>query len=319
MTENSLVIFTRAALMLAEADTIQKAKELKTLALTAGEWAKRKGMGEQAIKHCRSYALEAQRKMGEMLAQTERAPRPAGPGRGKVGDKALPTLPDAPPTLAALGLSKRESAEAQRLAAMPREVFDELRDGKKTKAAINREILQASRRKMVANIVEGKFAVILADPPWKYQNSGFEEAAESHYPTMTTDAICNMSEQVKGWSTSGTVLFLWATNPMLLDAFRVLDCWGFTYKTNMAWIKDKGRGKGWFLKSRHELLLIGVKEQTPQPLERPDSAFEAARPEKHSQKPELAYKLIESMYAGPHLEMFSRANRAGWKAFGNEC
>jgi ATP/maltotriose-dependent transcriptional regulator MalT len=59
--------------MLAEADTIQKAKELKNLALTAADWAKRKGMGEEAIQYARSYALEAERKLGKMLKQTERA------------------------------------------------------------------------------------------------------------------------------------------------------------------------------------------------------------------------------------------------------
>jgi len=74
--ENSLAIFTRASQMLAEADTIQKAKELKDLSLTAADWAKRKGMGEEAIKYARSYAMDAEHKMGEMLLATERA-RPA--------------------------------------------------------------------------------------------------------------------------------------------------------------------------------------------------------------------------------------------------
>ena len=63
MNEDSLVIFSRASQMLAEADSILKAKELKSLALTAADWAKRKGMGEKAIQHCRSYAAEAERRM----------------------------------------------------------------------------------------------------------------------------------------------------------------------------------------------------------------------------------------------------------------
>jgi hypothetical protein len=75
----------------------------------------RQGMGAEAIQYCRSYALEAERRLGELLAQTERALNRPGPGRGKAGNKALPALTDAPPTLASLGLSKRESAEAQRL------------------------------------------------------------------------------------------------------------------------------------------------------------------------------------------------------------
>ena len=73
---DSLAIFTRASAMLAEADTLQKAKELKDLALTAAEWARRKNMGDEAILHCRSYAFEAERKIGEMLKGSEKAKPP---------------------------------------------------------------------------------------------------------------------------------------------------------------------------------------------------------------------------------------------------
>lgn len=99
-------------MLLAEADTIQKAKELKSLALTAADWAKRKGMGNDAIQHCRSYALEAERKMGKMLAETDRAKGTDKAGRPKIdGNRALPSNP--PPTLAEIGITKNESAQAQ--------------------------------------------------------------------------------------------------------------------------------------------------------------------------------------------------------------
>jgi hypothetical protein len=117
--DSSLVIFERAAIMLAEADTIQKAKELKNLAMTAADWAKRKGMGERAIKHCRSYALQAEKRIGVMLKATKRAKNRPGPGRGKAGNVALPALLDSPPTLAALGITKRESAQAQKFVLVP--------------------------------------------------------------------------------------------------------------------------------------------------------------------------------------------------------
>lgn len=135
--------------MLAEADTIQKAKELKGLALTASEWAKRKNMGEDAILHCRSYALEAERKMGQMLAETERAKGTKCQLHGKDASGGARVLPpeirrpaaglsnsDAlknAPTLADLGISKRESAEAQKLAAIPASRFDALKAGETTK------------------------------------------------------------------------------------------------------------------------------------------------------------------------------------------
>jgi len=128
MAETSVAIMTRASQMLAEATTIQQAKGLKDLALTAQDWARRKGLGEEAIQHCRKYALLAERKMGEMLAQTPRAEggRPAKTSNAQVLVSA--------PTLSDLGLTKRESAEAQKLAALPEPVFHEVVEGKRSVA-----------------------------------------------------------------------------------------------------------------------------------------------------------------------------------------
>ena len=112
---NSLALLAGASKMLAEANTIQKAKELKDLALTAADWARRKGLGEEAVQYARSYALDAERRMGELLLETDRA---------KGGNPNLPTsngmLP-VEPTLAELGLTKRDSVDAQKLASLPKQ------------------------------------------------------------------------------------------------------------------------------------------------------------------------------------------------------
>ncbi|MBI4024224.1 MAG: hypothetical protein HY360_04530, partial [Verrucomicrobia bacterium] len=127
------------------ADTIQKAKEHRDMAIIAGEWAKRKGMGEEAIQHCRSYAFEAERKIGEMLAQTERAKGSMGQLKGKDSSGGISMLPpeNNAPTLADFGLTKRESAEAQKLAAMPQDVFESVRDGEVTFSAAMKELRAA--------------------------------------------------------------------------------------------------------------------------------------------------------------------------------
>lgn len=170
--------------------------------------------------------------------------------------------------------------------------------------------------KIERQLPEGTYQVIYADPPWRYDNSGFDEAADNQYPTMKLEDICALP--VAHLAADTSVLFIWATNPLLPEALQVMSSWGFTYKTNMAWIKDKGRGKGWYLRSKHELLLIGVREQTPPPIERPDSCFEAERGPIHSRKPIMAYEIIESMYPGNKIELFSRTTRDGWDAWGNE-
>ena len=162
--ETSIVLMTRASQMLAEADTIQKAKELKNLALTAAEWAKRKGLGEEAVLHARSYALEAERKIGEMLSRTEL-------GRGKRTD-LVPSgnQVDDRPILAELGLTKKESSRAQMLAQVNREDFDAVKAGEKTIMEIRRELKKKSITEQPP-MPEDKFRVIYADPPWKYSDT----------------------------------------------------------------------------------------------------------------------------------------------------
>jgi len=183
-----------------------------------------------------------------------------------------------------------------------------------TPAQAKRQIEHGKKRSQTFPI--GRFQVIYADPPWSYSNTGFDEAADAQYPTMIVEKICTLP--VGDLSTDGSVLFLWVPNPLLEDGLKVLGAWGFQYKTNMAWVKDKARGKGWWLKSKHELLLIGVRSKSPQPAIRPPSAFEADRGPVHSRKPEKAYEIIEAMYPGSKIELFSRNNREGWTMWGNE-
>ncbi len=189
---------------------------------------------------------------------------------------------------------------------------------KKIKKETKAEERKSERAGLIVTMPSGKYAVILADPPWQYKNSGFNESAESQYQTMSTEDICAMAGIVNGFSTPETVIFMWATNPLLPDALKVMAAWGYEYKTNMAWIKDQGRGRGWFLKSKHELILIGTRANTPHPKERPDSCFEADRGPVHSRKPQAIYDIIESMYDGAKLEMFCREPHKGWASHGNE-
>jgi|GEM_PF-2828669 hypothetical protein len=145
--DNSLTIFSRGSQMLAEANTIQKARDLKDLALTAADWARRVGAGEAAITLAKAYAFEAEHRMGEMLKETERA----NVSRDKKKAESKDTTP--PPTLAEIGISKDESARAQKVAALPDETFEELKQGKITiNKALKNSDISINRKKDAVKI-----------------------------------------------------------------------------------------------------------------------------------------------------------------------
>ena len=62
-----------------------------------------------------------------------------------------------------------------------------------------------------------KYRIIYADPPWSYKNKrtggSMKSGASSKYPTMSVDDICDLP--VKDIAHENSVLFLWATVPLL--------------------------------------------------------------------------------------------------------
>lgn len=175
--------------------------------------------------------------------------------------------------------------------------------------------LRAAEKRIVTlnEAVHGRFPVIYADPPWEYSNTGFDGSAAGQYPTMPTDAICDLPVADK--STTNAVLLMWATWPLLEDALRVIRAWGFEYKTGAPWKKNVHVGGFYFL-GITEMLLVGVRGSAL-PRETPIGFFDFPRT-KHSKKPPEMYELIERMYEGPYLELFGREKRPGWTVFGNE-
>jgi N6-adenosine-specific RNA methylase IME4 len=169
----------------------------------------------------------------------------------------------------------------------------------------------------------GKFAVLYADPPWRYENppmGGSNRSIENHYPTMTLDEICALP--VGGIAHENCVLFLWATSPKLAECMKVIEAWGFNYRTDMVWVKDR-IGMGYHVREQHESLLIAKRGELPPPAveARPSSVLNAPRLE-HSAKPPEFYGVIDRMYPKVRkLELFGRApeSRAWWAAWGNQA
>jgi N6-adenosine-specific RNA methylase IME4 len=193
--------------------------------------------------------------------------------------------------------------------------------------AIKRERRAARELELAAATVEASrklgrklYGVILCDAPWSFrvysEITGQDRGACNHYPCMTLANI----KALKIPAAKDCVLFLWATVPMLPQALETMAAWGFTYKSNFAWIKDK-TGLGFWNRNRHELLLIGTRGHIPCPAlgEQFNSVIQAPRGQ-HSEKPAIVRDMIATMFPNvPKLEMFARGQRVkGWDFWGNE-
>lgn len=173
-----------------------------------------------------------------------------------------------------------------------------------------------------------QYGVIIADPPWHYNNNGVRGAAEDHYPVMSIADICTLP--VRDLAKPDAVLLLWATWPQLKAAQQVIDAWGFEYVTGMPWVKIDGLpqidlfgdliakpvwGIGFWIRGATEAILIAKRGNAQPP--KTDWVGLLCERMQHSRKPNSLYEYAESM-PGPYLEMFARRARPGWDVWGNE-
>ncbi|OYW35479.1 MAG: S-adenosylmethionine-binding protein [Brevundimonas sp. 12-68-7] len=174
-----------------------------------------------------------------------------------------------------------------------------------------------------------KFRTILADPPWQFQNRTGKIAPEHHrltrYPTMDLADICALPVQSCAAETAH--LYMWVPNALLPDGLKVMEAWGFTYKSNLVWHKVRkdggsdGRGVGFYFRNVTEILLFGTrgKNARTEPPGRSQVNMIQTRKREHSRKPDEQYGLIESCSPGPYLELFARGNRSNWLVWGNQA
>src|SRR5882757_4838136 len=80
-----------------------------------------------------------------------------------------------------------------------------------------------------------RFSTVLADPPWRFQNSTGKVAPEHRrllrYPTMELQEIMDLP--IPRLAAAKSHLYLWVPNALLTEGLQVMKAWGFTYKSNI--------------------------------------------------------------------------------------
>lgn len=167
------------------------------------------------------------------------------------------------------------------------------------------------------------YGTIVADPPWRYnKTSGLptnaivsKPEAEQQYPTMSVEDICVLRPD----AAKDAHLYLWVTNPLLFDAYPVLEAWGFRYITLLTWHKLGAMGMGFYFRGDTEHVIFGVRGNAPIPPPIRMSNHFSVHKTGHSIKPDYFYEMVERVSPEPRLEMFARTRRIGWDVWGNQA
>ena len=165
-----------------------------------------------------------------------------------------------------------------------------------------------------------KYNTIEMDPPWPYRDKNIgwrgEEGAALKYPLMSLEELKALP--ISNVSNKDSVLFLWVTIPFLPQGPKVLECYGYSYKTSIIWRKIMSHGMGWWFRGQCEICLVGIKGKV-KAFHAQKSNFIQTKVRKHSQKPEEFYELIEPFCGIPRLELFASTKRDGWDSVGFDC
>ena len=248
----------------------------------------------------------------------------AGLEFGKQGKKASAETFTLPKIAEASGVSRMTVARVAAIKKNSPAKFKEVLRGKTRANEVYTEQRRKARMGKIKEAAKGNkkletaetYPVIYCDPPWQFDNP-VDETRKLKYATMSPEELAKLP--VAKLASADAVLFLWATGAHLKEALALLETWGFEYRSNLVWAKDRA-GLGFWARGKHEHLLIAVRGSvpTPKPANRPESVINAPRGE-HSAKPEIFAKIIERMFPElQKIELFARKSRKGWAVWGNE-
>lgn len=152
--------------------------------------------------------------------------------------------------------------------------------------------------------VDGKYDVIVIDPPWKM--------AKLTYPYMTNEEIRQFVIPAK----EDAVIFLWVVHTYLPFALELLKNWGFEYKHTFVWNKMK-HGRGHYALEQVEFCLVGIKgKPSYHNYKYSDLISESKR--EPGRKPQAIYELVREICHGTRIDIFARERHEGFDAWGND-
>lgn len=181
---------------------------------------------------------------------------------------------------------------------------------------------------------EGKFPVILMDPPWSYKGWAGQESTphrrkKDHYsvqglPWLKSLPLADLADP------RGCAAIVWIVDTHVDQGIEMMQHHGFDYQTlAFVWRKLTKHGKvnfgmGKYTRKNVELAYLFTRGGNPPIISHgvrqliETTEIIDAKVREHSRKPDEQYERIEALFKGPYLELFAREEHPGWTSWGNE-
>lgn len=164
------------------------------------------------------------------------------------------------------------------------------------------------------------------DLPWLFKlrsAKGEAKSPQAHYRCLPDHVLAAMPfEQL---FTAHSLQLWWCTSPMINRQLAVIAARGFRFITMGAWVKTSSSGAiafgtGYRLRGSFEPFVVTSFGSPPLGARNVRSVFLALK-RRHSEKPDEIYAIAERMHprAMRRVDVFSRTDRPGWTAWGDEA
>ena len=157
---------------------------------------------------------------------------------------------------------------------------------------------------------------------WEKDKRPKSSGGELDYPVISMDEIRGILSKAGFLADENRILFLWAIDKYLFQTESIAERLGYKLHARMIWNKVTGIPAAFTIRYGHEYLLYMYHGKLLPVAKNERGKIHSVFTEqvkKHSQKPEIAYKIIERLYPNVNrLELFARQKREGWDIWGNE-
>jgi len=315
----ALALYNAARHALAEAHRVDEVKDIRDKAVALQIYAQQ-AKDRELVEHATEIRMRAERRAGELLREIEKNKGARGQlrGRDSSGGRKRQPPEDTTPKLADQNVTKSQSSRWQRLAAMDSETFEARVQGAKRKAVNvldgagkrTRQEMHAEDEERVKLLrpIAGTFLTLLIDAPLEFDWLSESARKTPGYATMTPEELFALP--VPQWAAEQCHLYLCSPNNFKPLCHRLVEHWGFAYKSTLTWKKPRW-GQGQYFRNQTEHVLFAVRGELRTRSDSISTIFEGDLPPGalHSEKPEALYQIIRAASYPPYGEAFQRRAR----------